>query len=904
MSTATRLFVRNSWLQALVLAFSALLGSELIWTMAPATFHTIEWAPYDTWIRLRPHPAPDSHLLLITRDPAGDHQFGAGQWDRSLAATLITALHDAGATAIGLDIPLDLPSPPNLGGAVSDALLIEAAKSAGTVAYPTVLAPTFEQEGPSPLTPTQHLVAGKSTWQPVLDLDRVVRRALLYQGRESGELPSLGLSLAAGVWQVPLGRIERRSGAVRLPQAHLGGGATTDVTIPVDRHGRLLLNFAGGQALAPFPTATTLDIFRLIEQKDNDRLVALVAGKAVLLTTQPRPQPERTVPSGEETTDMLLQAQLLHTLLTQDWIRELSPWQRGALAFALSIGVAWAAFRWSDWRGLVLGTGLLLVYLAIAAISLVYLRLVLPFVTPVTAALLVLVAGSLLGQIVATRRLVLLEQDMLSVQQQLVAVREALIFQETTVESLEEDLESARTGMSHSLSKEAESAKLAADLQRKITEAQAQEEATRQRMEALEGQLHNLRAATISTAPLGNVEQEQLRRECEQAGIVTNDPAMLTMFRDLKKGARAPVTVLITGEAGTGKELCARAVHRLSPRAAKPFIAVNMAAISPELFESELFGHVRGSFTGAHADRKGYFELAHLGTVFLDEIGDLRLDHQSKLLRVLQDRTFYRVGATSPTTVDVRIVAATNKDLQRGVSEGWFREDLYFRLKGLVLHLPPLRERSADIPLLAEACLRETAQKSHQPPLPLSREALAALTAQSWKGNVRELRQCLEQAAALAEGALITANDLRLPGTSTSVADTSSTAALLPDPAGDRAVLNQLRRYRFDMQATARALGWDRSTVTQRLKGLCFQALVESAGDQAKAASALAGDPSLLRTVELKLMDYRAHLMDTIAPFADVDEALVDCKRRFKNLPERHFKFVETLVRRHFQSQA
>lgn len=308
------------------------------------------------------------------------------------------------------------------------------------------------------------------------------------------------------------------------------------MTIPVDRHGRLLLNFAGGQALAPFPTATTLDIFRLIEQKDNDRLVALVAGKAVLLTTQPRPQPERTVPSGEETTDMLLQAQLLHTLLTQDWIRELSPWQRGALAFALSIGVAWAAFRWSDWRGLVLGTGLLVVYLAIAAISLVYLRLVLPFVTPVTAALLVLVAGSLLGQIVATRRLVLLEQDMLSVQQQLVAVREALIFQETTVESLEEDLESARTGMSHSLSKEAESAKLAADLQRKITEAQAQEEATRQRMEALEGQLHNLRAATISTAPLGNVEQEQLRRECEQAGIVTNDPAMLTMFRDLKRG--------------------------------------------------------------------------------------------------------------------------------------------------------------------------------------------------------------------------------------------------------------------------------------------------------------------------------------------------------------------------------
>ncbi|MBA5872817.1 MAG: hypothetical protein GDA68_22960 [Nitrospira sp. CR2.1] len=210
----------------------------------------------------------------------------------------------------------------------------------------------------------------------------------------------------------------------------------------------------------------------------------------------------------------------------------------------------------------------------------------------------------------------------------------------------------------------------------------------------------------------------------------------------------------------------------------------------------------------------------------------------------------------------------------------------------------------ADIPLLAEACLREAAQKSHHPPIPLSQEALAALTAHSWKGNVRELRHCLEQAVALAEGALITAGDLRLPGTSTSGAGAPIATSLLPDPAGDLAVLNQLRRNRFDMQTTARALGWDRSTVTQRLKGLCFQALVESEGDQAKAASALAGDPSLLRTVELKLMDYRAHLMDTIAPFADADDALSDCKRRFKNLPERHFKFVETLVRRHFQSQA
>ncbi|MBA3753547.1 MAG: sigma-54-dependent Fis family transcriptional regulator, partial [Nitrospira sp.] len=396
-------------------------------------------------------------------------------------------------------------------------------------------------------------------------------------------------------------------------------------------------------------------------------------------------------------------------------------------------------------------------------------------------------------------------------------------------------------------------------------------------------------------------EQEAIRRECEQLGIITRNPTILGMFRDLKKGARSTVTVLITGEPGTGKELFARAVHRLSPRTAKSFIAVNMAAISPELFESELFGHVRGSFTGALTDRKGYFELAHQGTIFLDEIGDLRLDHQSKLLRVLQDRTFYRVGATSPTTVDVRIVAATNKDLQRGVSEGWFREDLYFRLKGLLLHLPPLRDRIDDIPALADACLQEAAKQAHQESLQLSEEALETLRQQPWKGNVRELRHSLEQAVALSDGPIIMTADLRLQRQPSPFAARADAEIVLPDPAGDVAVLHHLRQYRFDMQATAQALGWDRSTVTQRLKGLCFQALVESKGDQTKAASALAGDSTLLRTVELKLMDYYGHLIETIQPFSTVEKALLECKRRFKNLPERHFKSVEALVRRHFR---
>ena len=402
---------------------------------------------------------------------------------------------------------------------------------------------------------------------------------------------------------------------------------------------------------------------------------------------------------------------------------------------------------------------------------------------------------------------------------------------------------------------------------------------------------------------MGDVELDRLRDECRQLGIITQDAGLLRLYRDLKKGAKSPLTVLVLGEPGTGKELFARAVHRLSPRTGKTFIAVNMAAISPELFESELFGHSKGSFTGATADRRGYFELANHGTIFLDEIGDLRLDHQSKLLRVLQERSFYRVGATIPTTVDVRIVAATNRDLQRGVSEGWFREDLYFRLTGLVFRLPPLRERTGDVPILAEIFLSEIAGQMGKPVPKLSNEALRALVEHEWRGNVREFRHCLEQAIALNDGPLLTKESLRLGNASTPPAGQAKPSQILPDPASDAAVLNCLRQHGFDMQATAKTLGWDRSTVTQRLKGLCFQSLVEANGDQAQAAATLAGDPSLTRTVELKLMDYYDHLLTTIQPFATVAEALLDCKRRFKNLPDRHFRSVETLVRQHFTSE-
>ena len=244
--------------------------------------------------------------------------------------------------------------------------------------------------------------------------------------------------------------------------------------------------------------------------------------------------------------------------------------------------------------------------------------------------------------------------------------------------------------------------------------------------------------------------------------LTYGDPVMTPVVRGLEKVAATNATVLLLGESGTGKEVAARTVHRSSRRADGPFVAVNCAAISETLMESEIFGHEKGAFTGATAARRGRLELADGGTLFLDEIGELKLELQAKLLRVLQDRKFERVGGTRTIEVDVRFVAATNRDLESRVRTGEFREDLYHRLAVFPIHLPPLRERKQDILPIAEALLGRISADLGRRPLTLEREAADRIRSSRWPGNVRELANALERAAILAEGDSIRALDLVL----------------------------------------------------------------------------------------------------------------------------------------------
>jgi DNA-binding NtrC family response regulator len=254
--------------------------------------------------------------------------------------------------------------------------------------------------------------------------------------------------------------------------------------------------------------------------------------------------------------------------------------------------------------------------------------------------------------------------------------------------------------------------------------------------------------------------REQIDKRYGLDNFVGDSPAMAHVLDTIKQVAPSRATVLISGESGTGKELVAHAIHRLSPRHSGPFVAVHCAALSPQLLESELFGHEKGAFTGAGERRIGRFEQASGGTLFLDEIGEIDAATQVKILRVLGERVFERVGGNKPLAADVRLLAATNRDLAKMVAEGKFREDLFFRLNVVQLHLPPLRDRREDIPLLAVHFLREAAKENDKPFREMTSDAMKCLANYDWPGNVRELRAAVEHGVVMAGGQKITLRDL------------------------------------------------------------------------------------------------------------------------------------------------
>jgi len=309
------------------------------------------------------------------------------------------------------------------------------------------------------------------------------------------------------------------------------------------------------------------------------------------------------------------------------------------------------------------------------------------------------------------------------------------------------------------------------------------------------------------------------------AAIVGDSSQMREVLDVARRAAPSGATVLLLGESGTGKEVIARAIHRWSRRADQPFVVVNCVALSEELLESELFGHEKGAFTGAHQQKRGKLEVAHGGTVFLDEIGDIRPALQAKLLRVLQDQTFERVGGTRPIQTDVRFVAATNRDLRTAVRDGLFRLDLFYRLNVVAMTLPPLRERAGDVPALAQHFLERYRRELKRELRALTPDTLAALRRYAWPGNVRELENVIERAAVLADGPDVTPRDL--PG---EIREAGLTEGMSPEAARTYhaaveefkrgLIASTLRRTSGNRTRAARLLGLQRTYLARLIRDL------------------------------------------------------------------------------------
>jgi two-component system, NtrC family, response regulator len=342
-----------------------------------------------------------------------------------------------------------------------------------------------------------------------------------------------------------------------------------------------------------------------------------------------------------------------------------------------------------------------------------------------------------------------------------------------------------------------------------------------QLLQAVETAL-SLAATKLAPDQKAVTDRVELDRRLDLRGLIGNDPKFLKLLDLIGRVAPTDASVLITGESGTGKELVAEAIHRNSKRRDKPFVKVNLGGISSTLFESEMFGHVRGAFTDAKVDRKGRFEMAHGGTIFLDEIGEMDLNAQVKLLRVLQDRSYEVLGSSVTRTVDVRVISATNRELAEQVQKGLFREDLLYRLNLIALRLPALRERRGDVPVLARHFLEAGSRDYRRAPLGITDRALEWLQAQSWPGNIRQLKQTLERAVLVVDGDRLDVADLRalsdLESRDVRGTELPSPGSMTLDEMEKAMIVKCMRHYEGNITRVAEALGLSRAALYRRFE--------------------------------------------------------------------------------------
>ncbi len=850
----------------LALAFGCLFS---VLSILPLSWHeTLENFLIDQLFKLRGSRPWSENFVLVAIGAQDIQALGGWPLTRDYYGYVLHFLNSRGARTLGFDLLWDRPHalyPEH------DAMLASLLAARPSVCLPFVFSDFESAISPAPGHSDfpQHAYAGH---QPIFPLPEF-RQSLAGMG--FGNLERTAMPRKMPVVAAFRDSLTLAFGA-ELARLFLGGAQAPEIRphalvlfdsaqgvheIPLDAQGRMRLNYLGeGHELN---TLNFVELLR-ISQKNPDSLdwhgkMVLVAVSDPTLTTIKATPLAKALPAS------VIHLTVAENIVQRNYLREAGSALQ-MIMILLFAGFGASLARLKNVRSLLLVGGVLAMLYALLAVWLfARWNFVLPLFYPLLASL-----ATLVSIVYAQRQR---ERGWEAAQQKLLGE------QITATRAQWEEAESRLTETQKQLSQYATlSAK-----DRQLVEEQ------KQKIFTLEKQLRDLQAYE-------NAAPGEILREFNEV-VCTPESPMAQVLALVPKVAGDDIPVLICGETGTGKELVARAIHRAGPRRHKPFVAINCSALPESLLESELFGHEKGSFTGAQAQRRGRFEIATGGTLFLDEITETSPALQARLLRVLQEGTFERVGGEQTLKADVHVLAACNRDLQKEIERGRFRVDLFYRLNGFQIVLPPLRERSEDIPLLASHFLRKHDYKGVER---FSNAAMAALQNHAWPGNVRELENAVRRAAVLAQSegrALIQAEDLPKDIAAEGEAARAPVSyRALPDQ-----ILEMLRAMKFSHSAisqTAKALGnRDRGTITEYLRGMCFEHFVQANFVLEAAARSLAesAEEETVQRARTKIEAYLANLRAATAARANKKNDQAGMEQACKGLPKKYHACVQRI---------
>jgi DNA-binding NtrC family response regulator/CHASE2 domain-containing sensor protein len=840
--------------------------------ISPQSFDEMEQAALHAKYRFRGETAADTSVLIAYFDDDAIRSLGGWPLRRSYYALVTSILHELGASAIGIDVVFDEP---NAEFPEHDEVLRSVIRSAGNVVlggyFKSLNDSSQENDYPNDRRSNLRVPHGRdfitsfsslrSAAYSVGHSNLVDDFAIpLFVQMDSLLLPSFAFEVFRTSLRADESSVEVSTGSVTV-RSTKGLFA-----IPLDGNGILRVNYSGG--VSSLHTISALSLVNAYDsmKHGSSTILPRVKDKIVLLGVMSEGRSMFvSTPFVQQFPAIGVHANAVSTMVRGNHVRVLPRSAEIAITLALGLVIGFALSARRELRGMLLILAVLLLYIGFALVAFSTWAWSFPLIQPT----LVLFAGTF---VVVLVRQEAVRRHVSRIEREREALLDRLHKKEERLKSLE---------------------------QRLFSDHEANNEGTSLLEEEIGKHKEEIRRLTALVSDFEQYrpgETGKGTRPKKVQGIVyRSDSPMADVIELMEKIAPRDTAVLILGESGTGKELVARAIHELSPRKDKPFIAVNCGALTETLLESELFGHERGAFTGAVKDKPGRFEMANGGTIFLDEVGETSEAFQVKLLRVLQEGEFQRVGGTATLKVDVRVLAATNKDIKNAVARREFREDLYYRLNIFTLQLPPLRDRVEDIPIILEEIIAV-----EDPTIRFSSNVMSTLCQHEWKGNVRELQSTVKRAIILARSenrGLIQMKDLP-----EELITEARAAVDLEDQ-----IVESLREKRFSRSAiseTAEELGnLNRGTVAEYFRGYCFKTFCEQKYDLDTTLKAISGDPDTEshQKIRKKVLEYLSNAVEFVEMEKPVEQILAESRPKFKNLPQRYHRYLEDILRSYNQ---